>query len=70
MVVSLSTFFYEAIWYIRHILGNVSVPLTGCLGSVVDNISYASADVVASFAFVAPKWFVSIWSGDLWEFYF
>lgn len=26
----------------------------------------ASVDVLASFAFVTPKWFVSVWCGDLW----
>lgn len=62
-------FFHEAIWYIQYVLGNIRILLTGCLASVFNNISCASADVLASFAFVIPKWFVSVWYGNLWEFY-
>lgn len=44
--------------------------LTGSLASVMDSVSRASAGLLASLAFVTPKWFVSVWCGDLWEVYF
>lgn len=51
-------FFCKPIWCLQYKLGNVSILLTGCAGSVTDSISCAYADVLASFAFVTQKWLV------------
>lgn len=51
-------------------MGNVSILLTGCAGSVIDSISCACADALASFAFVTQKWLVIIWCDEPWVVYF
>lgn len=51
-------------------MGNVSILLTGCAGSITDSISCASADVLASFAFVPQKWLLIIWCDEPWVVYF
>lgn len=63
-------FFCKPIWCLQYKLGNVSILLTGCAGSVTDSISCAYADVLASFAFVTQKWLVFFWCGEPWVVYF
>lgn len=37
-------------------LGNVSMLMTGCAGSVMDNIFCACGNILAGYAFVTHKW--------------